>query len=67
MIYRIFKTAEPGVQIGEVAASALKSIGDKISLTIDEKDERFTITKTSKPLMVDRQFVTDVWVKQLVL
>jgi hypothetical protein len=64
MIYRVYKTTAPNVQIGEVTASALKSIGDKISFTIDEKDEMFTITKISRPLIVERQIVTDVWVKE---
>jgi hypothetical protein len=65
MIYRVFKSVEPGVQIGEVAASTLKSIGDKISLSIDEKDMTFTITKTNKPFRIGDQFVTDLWVKEL--
>jgi len=66
MIYRIFKTIEPGVQIGEVTTSTLKSIGDKISLTIDEIDVKFVVTKTNKPSMSGSQFVTDLWVKEFV-
>jgi hypothetical protein len=64
MIYRVFKNAEPGVQICQVAASTLKNIGDKISLTIDEKDVTFVVTKTNKPSMVENRFVTDIWVKE---
>jgi len=64
MIYRVFKSTEPNVQVGEITASTLKSIGDKISLTIDEKDVTFTISKTNKPFLIGRQLVTDLWVKE---
>ena len=64
MIYRVFKSDGSGVQIGAVTTSTLKSIGDKISLSIDEKDMTFVVTKTNKPSMIGSQFVTDIWVKE---
>ena len=66
MIYRIFKSTEPSVQVAEVTSSALKSLGDKIALPVDEQDVTFTITKISRPLIVERQIVTDAWVKESV-
>jgi len=65
MIYRVFKSSEPKVQIAEIhdASWPLIAEGEKIPLTIDNKDGLYTVAKVGGfNLDDDNKLVIDLWV-----
>ena len=64
MIYRVFKSSVPQVKIAEVHADwPLIEKGERIPLTIDNKDGLYTVAKVGGFNMdVDNRLVVDLWV-----
>lgn len=65
MIYRVFKSSEPQVQIAEIHDPSWPLIqkDEKIPLTINNKDGLYTVTKVGGFNMnASNKLVIDLWV-----
>ncbi len=65
MIYRVFKSSVPQVQIAEIHDPSWPLIekGEKIPLTIESKDGLYTVTKIGGfNIDANNKLVIDIWV-----